>query len=200
MSVSGIDSTTTSMVTKNAASETGFSKTDFLNILTAQLKYQDPMNPADANEFMSQLAQLTQVESLQNIQDSLDALANKSDANQWLSAIGKKMEVKDTAMSVGDQIVISPSNGYDQITLTMKASDGTTVTKKFTSGDALTFTAESDSYTITGLSATKDGESVDCNLNLFRVIRGVQTADSGTVLIAGDGTTYNTSSVNMIIQ
>jgi flagellar basal-body rod modification protein FlgD len=34
----------------------------FMKLLVAQLKYQNPMNPADGVEFMSQLTQFTQLE------------------------------------------------------------------------------------------------------------------------------------------
>ena len=42
----------------NASSDT------FLKLLVAQLRYQDPMNPADPTQFMTQTAQFTEVEKL----------------------------------------------------------------------------------------------------------------------------------------
>ncbi len=201
MSVQSVTNGTTTTASGSASSVTGFSKTDFLKILTTQLKYQDPLNPSSPDQFMSQLAQLTEVESLQNIQSSLDALASKSSANQWLGAIGKRMEVQDTVMSPGDQIVLSPTAQYDTITLSLRNdADGTQETKTFKPGDSLVFTSEDKSYSITGLSATLDGQSVSCGLNLYRVIRGVQTTDSGTVMISGDGKTYDASNINVILQ
>ena len=50
----------------------------FLKLLVAQMKYQDPSNPADATQFLTQTAQFTQVEKLGAIADSvakLDSLA-----------------------------------------------------------------------------------------------------------------------------
>ncbi len=44
-------------------------KDTFLKLLVAQLKYQDPSNPADPTQFMSQTAQFTQVEKLGDIAD-----------------------------------------------------------------------------------------------------------------------------------
>ena len=40
----------------------------FLTLLVAQLKYQDPMNPADSTQFLTQTAQFTEVETLQKME------------------------------------------------------------------------------------------------------------------------------------
>src|SRR6195952_2224430 len=42
-------------------------KDTFLKLLVAQLKYQDPSNPADSTQFLAQTAQFTQVERLGDI-------------------------------------------------------------------------------------------------------------------------------------
>ncbi|MGF1648183.1 MAG: flagellar hook assembly protein FlgD [Kineosporiaceae bacterium] len=42
---------------------------DFLQLLVAQLRYQDPLNPADGTEFVAQTAQLTSVERLNELAD-----------------------------------------------------------------------------------------------------------------------------------
>lgn len=54
-----------------------FDKDMFLQLLVAQLKYQNPLSPMDGNELMAQTAQLTTVEKLTELTDALDAsLAN----------------------------------------------------------------------------------------------------------------------------
>ncbi|GIF11072.1 flagellar hook assembly protein FlgD [Actinoplanes teichomyceticus] len=42
-------------------------KDTFLKLLVAQLKYQDPSNPADSTQFLAQTAQFTQVEKLEDM-------------------------------------------------------------------------------------------------------------------------------------
>jgi flagellar basal-body rod modification protein FlgD len=42
-------------------------KDTFLKLMVAQLKYQDPSNPADSTQFLAQTAQFTQVEKLDNL-------------------------------------------------------------------------------------------------------------------------------------
>ncbi len=45
----------------------GSNKDMFLKLLVAQMKYQDPANPASSSEFMAQTATFTQVEKLEEI-------------------------------------------------------------------------------------------------------------------------------------
>ncbi len=46
-------------------------KDDFLQLLVAQMKYQDPMEPTENTEWVSQYAQFSQVEELQNMAQSM---------------------------------------------------------------------------------------------------------------------------------
>ena len=50
------------------------SKDDFLRLLVAQIKNQNPLNPADGVEFLTQLAQFSQLEQLINIREDLEKL------------------------------------------------------------------------------------------------------------------------------
>jgi flagellar basal-body rod modification protein FlgD len=57
-------------------------KEDFLKLLVAQMKFQDPMNPLQGSEFAAQLAQFSSVEQLQNINSKMDA---QTQSNQLLA-------------------------------------------------------------------------------------------------------------------
>jgi len=46
-------------------------KNTFLQLLVAQLKNQDPMNPADGIQFVTQLAQFSQLEQTMQIQEQV---------------------------------------------------------------------------------------------------------------------------------
>ena len=56
------------------------SKNMFLQLLVAQIKNQDPLNPADGVQFLTQLAQFTQLE--QTISMSTDLSAIRQDLDQ----------------------------------------------------------------------------------------------------------------------
>ncbi|MEP0548550.1 MAG: FlgD immunoglobulin-like domain containing protein [Rhodothermales bacterium] len=47
-------------------------KDEFLNLLVAQLRNQDPLNPQEGHEFVAQLAQFSSVEQLANISSTLN--------------------------------------------------------------------------------------------------------------------------------
>jgi flagellar basal-body rod modification protein FlgD len=50
--------------TTTTGGSTALGKDTFLKLLVAQLRYQDPSNPADGTAFVAQTAQFTQVEKL----------------------------------------------------------------------------------------------------------------------------------------
>jgi flagellar basal-body rod modification protein FlgD len=62
--------------TPSAARKTGgeLGKDDFMKLLVAQLRYQDPSSPADPSQFMAQTAQFTMLEKLTNLDDAQQQL------------------------------------------------------------------------------------------------------------------------------
>ena len=52
-------------------------KETFLQLLVAQIRNQDPLNPADGIEFLSQLAQFSQLEQLIGIRSALNGLTTE---------------------------------------------------------------------------------------------------------------------------
>jgi len=48
----------------------------FLQLLVAQIKNQDPLNPTDSVQFVSQLAQFSELEQVIAIRGDLDAMKN----------------------------------------------------------------------------------------------------------------------------
>jgi flagellar hook assembly protein FlgD len=205
MSTQAVGSTTsgtsTSQLTKQASM---VNKNDFLKILMTQIKYQDPMEPMKADQFMAQLAQLTQVEQLQNISDSLDTMKNTSatgSLTQWLSAVGKKMGVDGQVMSKGDMITLNPQGDYDSVALGLtNTTTGETKAITFAKGEELSYTYQGDGSVQVSAVAVKSGMAVNCNSSLYRLITGIQTGSTGPVLVAGNGDTYATDKIKQIIE
>ncbi|WP_049945714.1 flagellar hook capping FlgD N-terminal domain-containing protein [Butyrivibrio sp. LC3010] len=55
---------------KAAASNQGYDKNAFMNILCAQMKYQDPLEPTSNTEYINQYATFTQVEQISNMAEA----------------------------------------------------------------------------------------------------------------------------------
>lgn len=58
---------------------------DFLMLMTAQLKNQDPMKPLEGTEFVAQLAQFGTVSGIQQMQGSVESLASSLRSTQVLN-------------------------------------------------------------------------------------------------------------------
>jgi flagellar basal-body rod modification protein FlgD len=52
----------------------------FLQLLVAQLQNQDPLNPTDSTQFVSQLAQFSELEQVIAIRSDIESYAAKSEA------------------------------------------------------------------------------------------------------------------------
>lgn len=59
-------------------------KDAFLQLLVAQMRYQDPLEPTSNTEYMSQLAQFSSVEELQNINQTFSSNRALSLAGQYV--------------------------------------------------------------------------------------------------------------------
>ena len=59
---------------------------DFLKLLTTQLQAQDPTNPADNTELVSQMSQLSMVESLNSINTNMDGIIDQVQSSSALNA------------------------------------------------------------------------------------------------------------------
>ncbi len=78
---------------KNKTSGTSdMDKDTFLQLLVAQMKYQDPLEPTSNTEYISQYAQFSQVEQIQN-------MAATSELARATSLVGKDVYIKTTDSS-----------------------------------------------------------------------------------------------------
>jgi flagellar basal-body rod modification protein FlgD len=113
--VSGTSGTaTTTATTTVERKDQGSQKDMFLKLLVAQMKYQDPANPASSSEFMAQTATFTQVEKLEEIaaqNASLLALQRSSSAG---ALVGRTVSYTDEAGAVKTGTVTSVRLGTDK--------------------------------------------------------------------------------------
>jgi flagellar basal-body rod modification protein FlgD len=84
----GASSSTSSSSTGSASGVGGttLGGTDFLTLMLAQLKNQDPTNPVDSSTFLTQLSELSEVQGITNLNTSFSALSSSLTSSQALQA------------------------------------------------------------------------------------------------------------------
>ncbi len=184
-------------------------KDDFLKLLLAQLRYQDPLSPLEGTEFAAQLAQFSSLERLSNINDAVN---QGVDANYYLAqSINNTM----AATLIGKEVKlagnIAKNVGQDSVQLGYKLpAEAKSVTVKiYNSSGALVKTMNSNAtasgehkinwdfkddsgnrlsdgdyrFEVEALSHTDEMMTVD--KFLFGKIDGVKFTEFGTKLIIG---------------
>jgi flagellar basal-body rod modification protein FlgD len=92
---SATDSTSKTSNTTTTTSSTGVDYNTFLQLLIAEMKNQDPTNPMDTSQYMSQFAQLSSVEQAMQTNNKLDALLSSQSLSQADGLIGKTVSFTD---------------------------------------------------------------------------------------------------------
>ncbi len=106
-----LGATSTSSSTPNAA-ETD--KNMFMQLLVAQMRYQDPMNPTDSSQFLAQSAQFTALEKMQDVADHTASLLSSQVAFGASGLIGKHVTWTDaTSGAAKDGTVDGVTFGTD---------------------------------------------------------------------------------------
>jgi flagellar basal-body rod modification protein FlgD len=138
MAVTGtLPTSVTNYVSNEVTKKTGQSslgKDDFLKLLFAQMKNQDPQNPMDDREMAAQLAQFSSLEQMQNLNSSFADLKSTMETQgkySYLAAVGK------TARAEGDALVADSTGAQNgvfkidanaaNVNVVIKSSDGTTI-------------------------------------------------------------------------
>jgi flagellar basal-body rod modification protein FlgD len=155
----------------NTPSNMQISQADFLQLITAQMKDQNPLSPSDPTQFVTQLEGMSQVSAMQSVQSSMQAQAIMSGT----TLIGRSILAPGTQaiLSTGGAIggAVEAPAGTTKLTVTVKDSTGLPV-DTFTVNPADTgltsfvwkgttstgATAAAGQYTI-GVNATVDGKS-----------------------------------------
>lgn len=104
---SSVTSSTSTSTSSSAQSKATMNYDNFLQLLIAQMKNQDPTDPMDASEQVAQLATFSQVEQTIQTNTKLDTLLASSSLTQASSYVGKYMESADgTVKGVIDSVKV----------------------------------------------------------------------------------------------
>lgn len=120
---------------------------EFLHLLIAQMRHQDPINPMDGTEFASQLAQFNSVEQLINVNDGLGALQYSQD--MMSTSLTNSMAASLTGKNVkalSDQVHLASgesadiqyklNNSASEVEIIVRSESGTEVRRETLEGVA----------------------------------------------------------------
>jgi len=95
-----------------AASE-NLTQSDFLELLTQQLQYQDPMDPQDNSEFVSQLCQFSQLEVSTNTYTTLSNYTGIMEAQSLVGDGVILQDPDDTSSTLSGKVQAAYIDGSD---------------------------------------------------------------------------------------
>lgn len=205
--VTGVNNNPDSIANTTAKSQKALSQNynDFLTLLTTQLKNQDPLDPQDASEFTSQIAQLSSVQEQINTNSNLEKLLAAIGGGQLTSAvayIGRVIEAKgNQSMKVteGAQFVYELPQAADSAKITITDATGKVVyngpvpTKAgrnevvWDGTNSLTGeTMPNGSYTFFIAAKDQTGAAIDPTTYSTGVVTAADLQDGETILSMGD--------------
>jgi flagellar basal-body rod modification protein FlgD len=197
-------------------------KEDFLTLLLAELKNQDPLNPADNTEFVAQLAQFSSLEQLTsmntNLEDNLASNTSMSEAvtnAMIVNYFGKEVTAETSSFVFdGENAKLNFNLETAALAGTIKVydADGNVVKSSTLSGleegdntiewDGSTNaggTADAGIYTYTLALTDVNGDTVEYTQNYTGVVSGISYKD-GKPNLNINGITVPFDKVNAITE
>lgn len=108
----------------NRTGNSTLGKDEFLKILMAQLKNQDPLNPMEDKEFIAQMAQFSTLEQTTNMTNMMEKFINSQTQSdsilKYSEMIGKQIEWEKSDQSVEEGIVKSIKQSESGILLVLE--------------------------------------------------------------------------------
>lgn len=109
-------------------------KNMFMNLLLAQLRNQDPLNPTDQRDFVAQLAQFSTLEGVQNLNTTVQDIGSMYRSSQALQAtalVGRDVLTKGSKayLEAGGSIsgMIAEGQAAGDLVMTVKNASGAVV-------------------------------------------------------------------------
>jgi len=180
-------------------------KNEFLTLLLAQLRYQDPLSPMESTEFTAQLTQFNSLEQLFGVNENLAGIQEmlyNQDKENLLELIGKTVKANDNTILIDDGRVVSGSYTFEEaadVTISIYNSDGFEVRRSYLgwqdageydvawdgrddSGEAV----EDGIYTFEVTARNEAGNYVDTNTHISGEVTGVTYQYGIPYLMIGD--------------
>jgi flagellar basal-body rod modification protein FlgD len=204
--------------TSDAAAKATTDYNSFLTLLTAQLKFQDPLAPLDATQFVSQLSQFSSVEQAIVSNQKLDTIIKSLGANSMMAdvgLIGHKVELAGNAVELTNgnaSLTYSLANDAAQAGVVIRDASGNIVRSMAVDNGAgehsLTWDGTDNSgnsladgiYSFTFGAADADGKVVTSTSYVTATVNRVETTTDGSELVLSNGMHTASSAVRAILS
>jgi flagellar basal-body rod modification protein FlgD len=199
----GATSAATSANAALTGTKTTLNQSDFLKLMTAQMKNQDPFNPVDNTQMVAQMAQFSSLAGITEMSTTLKAISDKLGATTTADAvsyIGKTVltpgttayartsggiagavELGGAASDVG--VTITDANGMVLKNLSLGKQSGGTVNYDWNGTTDAGEDAGTGPFTVS-VTAANGGQSVSATNLVWAPVQSVSTATGQTVLTA----------------
>ncbi len=221
-STSGIDSILgqaeqeLSKSTSTSNSELG--KESFLQLLVTQLSNQDPLNPMDDKEFVSELSQFSSLEQLTNLNEGMDSLIDATERQDMISAVnfmGKEVTASGDALSKKNgkisELSFDLTEDANAVLVNIIDEDGNIVrtvdlgamnagNHEFT-WDGLDYVgneAEDGAYSAAVAAETTGGKIMLVSTEVSGVVEGIESQDGEYLLRLDNGRTVDFMSITNV--
>ena len=222
--VNTVNTNNTSSTTSNvSANKSALGKDDFLKLMIAQMKNQDPMNPMDGTQYAAQLAQFSSLEQLANLNSNItktmetnQSLTQSINNTMIATLIGKdvKLSGSDVQIAGQDQVVfgynlpqtaaaaeIKIYNDQGSLVRTIKNVPTAMGLNKLSwdLSDNNAKKLQNGSYSFEIEAVDMDGKDITTSSFKEGKISGVRYTENGTILLI-DGAEYSLSSILEILN
>ena len=185
-------------------------KDDFLKLLIAQMKHQDPLKPMDDTAFVAQLAQFSSLEAQADTNKLLQLVATQQQGlanNTIVDLVGKGVTVRGDKVSydgtgLGAQVRYTLAGSADKVTISIVNSTGETVrtmdvgakpagplSSLWDGKNNLGVQQPAGAYTVQVLAKGAGGSSVDVSQEASGTVTSVSFDQGFTNLILDNGAT-----------
>jgi flagellar basal-body rod modification protein FlgD len=214
ISTTGTASSSVSTALDNTEIASNF--TTFLQLLTTQLKNQNPLDPLDTNQFTQQLVQFAQVEQQMKSNDQLSSLVSlekSAQASTALAYVGATVVVDGSTAALTNgsatwnlnvtkpstaTITISDSTGQNVFTGTAGVNPGTqTFTWNGRGNDGRIW--PSGNYTLTATAVDASNQSVAISTEVQAVVDSVDLSQSPPVMSI-NGQNYTLDKIKRVVR
>lgn len=109
----------------SATPNSGINEQDFIQLFVSELQYQDPMQPLDNSQFLTQLAQFVGIEQQSEEVSGINNLLTLDSSDQSLGLLSHSVEVTnaDNTTTTGKVTGIQYSANGVQLTVTTSSSN-----------------------------------------------------------------------------